>query len=173
MFTAVARAELAPAMVARAKTLGVPSFSCARTPALVAGGVAEHLRRAGIAEIEPPSQPERVREVLGPSRLSVVEADLALSASGTVGLIADTGRGRLASALARILFVLVDPRVLLGRLEDLPGWLGDHGIPSALALFTGPSRTGDIEGSLIIGAHGAVELHVFWLAEGSPLTPGT
>jgi len=166
-FTPVGHADVARAMAERAVALEARAFACERGALLAACGVAAELRRVGLAEIEPPADPERARAVLDRARLGIVEADVAISQSGTVGLVADAERGRLLSALARLLFVLVDPRRLVGRLEDLPGWLGARGLPSALALFTGPSRTGDIEGSLILGAHGSTELHVFWLADHS------
>ena len=34
-------------------------------------------------------------------------------------------------------------------------------IPSLLSFITGPSRTADIEGTLVIGAHGPTEIFVF------------
>ena len=34
-------------------------------------------------------------------------------------------------------------------------------IPSLLSFITGPSRTADIEGTLVIGAHGPSEIYVF------------
>lgn len=36
-------------------------------------------------------------------------------------------------------------------------------IPSSLTLITGPSRTADIEKTLVLGAHGPKELYVFYL----------
>ena len=37
----------------------------------------------------------------------------------------------------------------------------EKNLPSQIALITGPSRTADIEKTLILGAHGPKELHVF------------
>ena len=36
-------------------------------------------------------------------------------------------------------------------------------LPSQITLITGPSRTADIEKTLVLGAHGPKELHVFIL----------
>jgi L-lactate dehydrogenase complex protein LldG len=44
---------------------------------------------------------------------------------------------------------------VLRRLGDDP-----TALPSSLVLVTGPSRTGDIEQILTIGAHGPTALHV-------------
>ncbi|MGA2788941.1 MAG: LUD domain-containing protein, partial [Verrucomicrobiota bacterium] len=35
--------------------------------------------------------------------------------------------------------------------------------PSTLSIITGPSRTGDIEKVLVLGAHGPKRLAVYWV----------
>jgi L-lactate dehydrogenase complex protein LldG len=39
---------------------------------------------------------------------------------------------------------------------------GDH-IPSQMGLATGPSRTADIEKTLVVGVHGPKEVYVFFI----------
>lgn len=46
-------------------------------------------------------------------------------------------------------------------LEMMENQLQKGALPSMLSLITGPSRTADIEKTLILGAHGPKELHVF------------
>ena len=41
----------------------------------------------------------------------------------------------------------------------------DHRMPSMVTLITGPSRTADIEKTLVMGAHGPRELYVFLLED--------
>ena len=44
----------------------------------------------------------------------------------------------------------------------------EDNFPSQISLITGPSRTADIEKTLVLGAHGPKELYVF-LIEDKPL----
>ncbi len=92
--------------------------------------------------------------------------------SGCDCLVAQTG-GILvtaASAGGRALSVLPPHHVVLARLDQLVGDLSDAfarvrqpdgSIPAFLSFITGPSRTGDIERILVLGAHGPKKLTVF------------
>jgi len=42
-------------------------------------------------------------------------------------------------------------------------------LPSMISLITGPSRTSDIEKTLVMGAHGPKELYLFLIEDGEPL----
>jgi len=50
------------------------------------------------------------------------------------------------------------------RLRDT---MGEEGMPRTVNLISGPSRTGDIEQRLIMGAHGPKRLHVILVADGA------
>jgi L-lactate dehydrogenase complex protein LldG len=89
------------------------------------------------------------------------------------GLVAQTGSVVLTSRSAggRALSVLPPHHVVLARREQLVGGLpealarlertyGGH-YPSMISFVTGPSRTGDIERILVLGAHGPKRLTVF------------
>lgn len=88
-------------------------------------------------------------------------------------LIAQTGSVLLTSRSAggRALSVLPPHHVVLARREqmvpDLPSAFallrekyGDN-LPSLMGFVTGPSRTGDIERILVLGAHGPKQLTIF------------
>jgi L-lactate dehydrogenase complex protein LldG len=86
--------------------------------------------------------------------------------------VAQTGSILVSSATCggRALSILPHVHVLICGVEQVTGTLGDafelvrerHGgrPPSMLSFITGPSRTGDIERILVLGAHGPKELIV-------------
>ena len=87
-------------------------------------------------------------------------------------LVAQTGSVLVSSATCggRSLSVLPHVHVVVATAEQVVGTLADafarararHGgrLPSMLSFITGPSRTGDIERILVLGAHGPRELVV-------------
>lgn len=87
-------------------------------------------------------------------------------------LVAQTGSVLVSSATCggRALSVLPHVHVVVATVDQVVPTLGDalhdvrerHGgrVPSMLSFITGPSRTGDIERILVLGAHGPKELIV-------------
>ena len=85
-------------------------------------------------------------------------------------IVAQTGSILVSSATngGRALSILPHVHVVVARADQLVGDLADafalvrsrHGdsMPSMLSFITGPSRTGDIERILVLGAHGPKEL---------------
>lgn len=88
-------------------------------------------------------------------------------------LVAHTGSVMVSSALegGRQMSVYPPIHVVLARKEQIVDSLKsaysgikkkyNNTLPSHIALITGPSRTADIEKTLVMGAHGPKELHVF------------
>lgn len=94
----------------------------------------------------------------------ISECDALIAQTGSVLLTTRSGGGRALS-------VLPPHHVVLARREqlvpDLPAaykslhhTYGPAGWPSMITLITGPSRTGDIERILVLGAHGPKKLTV-------------
>ena len=88
-------------------------------------------------------------------------------------LIAHTGSVMVSSALqgGRQLSVYPPQHIVIARKDQLVDYLHTaytkirekypDQLPSQITLVTGPSRTADIEKTLVMGAHGPRELHVF------------
>jgi L-lactate dehydrogenase complex protein LldG len=94
--------------------------------------------------------------------------------TGCEFLVARTGSIMVSSAQGsgRRIFGFAPVHIVIGRTsqlvleisEALSGIKGKYSeIPSQISLITGPSRTADIEKTLVLGAHGPRDLYVFLL----------
>ena len=98
--------------------------------------------------------------------VGISECDALVAQTGTVVVTSRTAGGRALS-------VLPPHHVVIARREqlvpDLPAAFAlikqKHGakFPSMISFITGPSRTGDIERILVLGAHGPKKLTIFCL----------
>jgi L-lactate utilization protein LutC len=103
--------------------------------------------------------------------IGITTVDYALADTGTLVVRSGDGRARSASLLPPVHIALLKPHRIIGGLDDLfplLAWDGEQsggGLDSAVALITGPSRTADIELTLVVGVHGPQELHVILIDE--------
>lgn len=98
------------------------------------------------------------REPPGPFDAAVTRAPFAIAETGTLAYAA--GKGTPASWHFRPVLEIAILRAgdVVGELEDVLAKLGP--LPSTLNLVSGPSRTGDIEQTMELGAHGPKALAV-------------
>jgi len=99
--------------------------------------------------------------------------DLSVGITSCEFLIAHTGSVMVSSALGsgRRLFVFPEIHVVIADKNQIVPYLEEaysairekypKQLPSQISLLTGPSRTADIEKTLVMGAHGPREFHVF------------
>lgn len=122
---------------------------------------------AGGAEVLPinlnedeSSRPEQ-RNALVQADMGLTEADFAVADIGSLVFRASGPQSRLASVIPPVHVAIVTPDKIVSSLRDLLPLLNTaDGLPSAVSLVTGPSRTADIETIRTVGIHGPVELHV-------------
>jgi L-lactate dehydrogenase complex protein LldG len=115
------------------------------------------------------------------------KADLAAADAGVTGceaLVAQTGTILVSPPASggRVLSVLVPHHVVIATAQQIVRDLREAlsglkqkyngNLPRYFSFITGPSRTGDIERILVLGAHGPKELTVLLVDEDSP-RPGT
>ncbi|MDI9401982.1 MAG: LutC/YkgG family protein [Limisphaerales bacterium] len=102
-------------------------------------------------------------EELEKADASITLCDALIAQTGSLLLNSRTSGGRALSILPPHHIVLATPEQLLPDLpsafELIQGKYQDD-YPSMLSLVTGPSRTGDIERILVLGAHGPRKLTV-------------
>lgn len=98
--------------------------------------------------------------------LGVTGVDYAIAETGTAVILPRRGVSRVTSLLPPVHVALVKPSQTLEGLDDLylirrAAYLRDGvGAGSYMNFITGPSRTADIEQTLVIGAHGPRETHM-------------
>lgn len=111
------------------------------------------------------------------SKNSKLPKSIEIGITGCEFLIAHTGSAMISSAQkgGRQLFIYPPIHIIIAKKNQVVEYLDaaymgiqkkyKNKLPSQISLITGPSRTADIEKTLILGAHGPKELHVFLLNE--------
>jgi L-lactate dehydrogenase complex protein LldG len=127
----------------------------------VSGGLVEQFVR----EAERAGFSVHRREFAAPAGAEVSEAVHGLADTGSVVLAASREEPRTRSLLPDVHVTRLREDRILPSLADLFSALGGD-LPSALAIVSGPSRSGDIEQTMTVGVHGPGEVHVVLLPAG-------
>lgn len=107
---------------------------------------------AGLTPLPPPAKASVPAAV---SRAAAASAE-----TGTLLLASTDPDGPWANLLADTHIAILAAGAISGAFEDAVARRTGNRLPRSLHAVTGPSRTGDIEQTLELGAHGAVRLHV-------------
>ena len=117
----------------------------------------------------PDKSRESLRSSIIAADIGLTGADYAVAETGSVIVLPRKGLSRLVSVVPPVHLAIVRPEDLIENLDDLfvlrrleyqeKG--GDMG--SYLNFITGPSRTADIEQTLVVGVHGPKEVHLVLL----------
>jgi len=97
-------------------------------------------------------------------QVSVTAAEMGFSETGTLMLTSDAARPSTLNFLPENHIVILRAGQITGGYEE--GWrhLRERGdgdfMPRTVNMITGPSRTGDIEQTIQLGAHGPRRLHI-------------
>jgi L-lactate dehydrogenase complex protein LldG len=120
---------------------------------------------------------EFLTESIGPGFIRTTETadigvsgvDYVLADTGTLVLLTRRGQARTISLLPPVHIAIVRPQQILSGLSDLFPLIRFESLSigtdlsSAITFITGPSRTADIELTLVVGVHGPQQLHVLLL----------
>jgi L-lactate dehydrogenase complex protein LldG len=129
-------------------------------------GIGEALRREGIALescVLPATRDARAARLqeLDPVLVGLTGAHAALADTGSVVVVSGPGRGRIASLLPPTHIAVVRAAQMYPSLGPFLAANPDIvEVGANMVVITGPSRTGDIEGTLVLGVHGPGDLHV-------------
>ena len=168
--------ELRALFVAQAEGAGAKVQSVADDAALAEALRALAAAHGGVPVVAPASPLAKLPWGASAPALRPVESGDALAVSTAVAGLAETGSLALASGpenpvLSAFLpehhAVVLPASALLGPSEDLWAFLREHAgaeglvFPRTLHWITGPSRSGDIEMTMLFGAHGPLSLTIF------------
>jgi L-lactate dehydrogenase complex protein LldG len=98
--------------------------------------------------------------------VGITECDALVAQTGSILVTARSAGGRALSVLPPHHVVLARREQLIADLPDAFALLKRNyasNYPSFISFITGPSRTGDIERILVLGAHGPKKLTIFML----------
>jgi L-lactate dehydrogenase complex protein LldG len=102
-------------------------------------------------------------------RASLVIAFAGIAETGTLMLFSSPSSPATLNFLPELHIVVLAEAAIVGAYEDawanLRAALGAGVMPRVVNWITGPSRTADIEQTLLLGAHGPRLLHILLLAE--------
>lgn len=102
------------------------------------------------------------RPTVGHDRLAITGCYCAIAETGTLVMTSGSATPTASTLLpdTHIAVVRAD-RIVSGMEEAFARVRAEHGaMPRAVNLISGPSRTGDIEQTIVLGAHGPFRLHV-------------
>jgi L-lactate dehydrogenase complex protein LldG len=120
----------------------------------------DRLHRGGLSFIRP------AREGVEDSDACVTGCEALVARTGSVILSSAQPGGRIAPVYYPVHIIVARPGQLVEDLGDgLTAMLQKSGeaLPSLINLNTGPSRTADIEKTLVVGVHGPKEVFVFFV----------
>jgi L-lactate dehydrogenase complex protein LldG len=133
-------------------------------------GLREKLQQRSVEFLTETTDPEFIRRT-ATADIGVSGVDYALADTGTLVLLSCKGQARSVSLLPPVHVAIVKPEQILSGLSDLFPLLRadanaeDRALSSAITFITGPSRTADIELTLVVGVHGPQELHVLLIEQ--------
>ena len=121
----------------------------------------------GILEQKHPGDREKQRQWIFDAYIGITSADFCLAESATLVLKTRAGQDRSVSLVPSIHIAVIRLEQILGSLKELyyildndPEHL-EEGLTPCLTFITGPSKTADIEATMVHGAHGPREVQLF------------
>ncbi len=112
---------------------------------------------------------ETLRQEMIDADIGITGADYAVAETGSVVVLPRVGLSRLVSLAPPVHLALVRPQDVVDTLDDvfllrrLDYYRNGKDMGSYLNFITGPSRTADIEQTLVVGVHGPKEVHMIIL----------
>ncbi len=106
------------------------------------------------------------RPTLGHDRLAITGAFCAIAETGTLVLTTGADTPTASALLPDTHIAVVSAESVVSGMEEAFALVrsANGGMPRAMNMISGPSRTGDIEQTIVLGAHGPFRVHILLLA---------
>lgn len=109
-------------------------------------------------------RPARMGRNLDNADGGITTCEYLIARTGSVLVSSAETSGRSLSIVPNVHIVMANTNQIVWDIKDALGSVRDRyndELPSMLSIITGPSRTADIEKTLVLGAHGPKEIYVF------------
>ena len=127
-----------------------------------------YCREENMLKLMGPQLTEWLTDDLPGCEVSVTSCDALVARTGTIVISTAQTSGRTVSVYAPIHICIAYTRQLVYDIKDalqiIKNRYGDR-LPSLISFATGPSRTADIEKTLVVGVHGPKEVYCFLVDE--------
>jgi L-lactate dehydrogenase complex protein LldG len=108
------------------------------------------------------------RPTVGHDGLGITGCFCAIAETGTLVFLTGTESPTGAFLLPETHIAIVRANQIVAAMEDAFALIRERGpLPRAVNLVSGPSRTGDIEQTIVLGAHGPRRLHIVLVGSGA------
>jgi L-lactate dehydrogenase complex protein LldG len=147
-------------------------------PLLEEMNIGEHLRERNMAVIfsDLPDAGKTGRDKLikesAISFIGITSADCCIAETGTLVLKTAPGKERIVSLLPSIHVAVIKLEQVIADFKELYTLLdkdlkdSPEGIENGMTFITGPSKTADIEATMVHGAHGPREVYIYVITGG-------
>ena len=115
---------------------------------------------------------ESLRQGIIDSYIGITSADFCMADSATLVMRTRPGQARSVSLVPAIHIAVVELNRIIADLKELFALLkwdpqeSKEGLTNCMTFISGPSKTADIEATMVHGAHGPREVHVFVITAG-------
>jgi L-lactate dehydrogenase complex protein LldG len=106
------------------------------------------------------------RPTVGDDRLGITGVFCAIAETGTLVIVSGADTPTATTLLPDTHVAVVPGDRIVDNMEDAFALIrAERGrVPRAINLISGPSRTGDIEQTIVLGAHGPFRVHILVVA---------
>jgi L-lactate dehydrogenase complex protein LldG len=110
---------------------------------------------------------ENLRQHIIDSYIGITSADFCMADTATLVMRTRTGQARTVSLLPSIHIAVIELDQIIADLKELYALLkwdpqkSKEGVTNCMTFISGPSKTADIEATMVHGAHGPREVYIF------------